>query len=207
MVQRLVTLFLFGSVFGTLGDFFHVFTHTDGYLNPIFPLPWTEQPFWVPILFGSATISIGISHPFMDQWIGPKRRRLKTWPKVIFANSCFLLLYAMSGFLTLPSGGSRDSVLALGAIAIWVSFDRTIQGIFLALNTALFGTLVELSLTQFGAFYYDPSVANFHGVPSWLPWLYVAASVSVGNLGRLLSQRNECVPRAPAIGVAGGRLG
>jgi hypothetical protein len=189
VIQIILALFLLGAVGGTLGDFFHVMTHTDGYPQFSWMLPGTGQPFWVPLLFGSATLAIGLSHPWINQWLGPKKIKRRSFAQIILGNLLFLLLYAASGFLPFATGGLQDILLMTGAISIWLYFDPTWQGAFLCVGTAILGTLVEITLTHFQGFFYYPEVANFYGVPSWLPWLYVAASVTVGNSGRFLLAR------------------
>lgn len=180
-------LFLGGALLGTLGDFFHVVTQTDGYQSPLYPLPGSGQPFWVPFLFGSAGLGIGLSHPFIGRRLGQKPRMGKSWMDVIAGILAFLFLYACSGFLSLETGGAKDAFLIIGALLVWVIFDRTWQGIVLGLSTALIGTSFEIFLSYIGGFYYYPHAANFAGVPSWLPWLYFPASITVGNAGRFLT--------------------
>ena len=55
----------------------------------------------------------------------------------------------------------------------------------LALATAAVGVGVEATLASRGVFSYVAPDAG--RVASWLPWLYVAASVAVGNLARYLA--------------------
>jgi hypothetical protein len=188
MFYTSLLLFTFGAIVGTLGDYCHVISQTDGYLSPLAPLP-TGQPFWVPLLFGSATLSIGLSHTWFDQWIGPKKRKIMKFEACLLANLAFFSLYAMSGYLPFETGGLRDVILFLGGVSVWLIFDRTWQGLLQASVTAMIGFGVEVLLTQIGAFYYYPHAANAMGVPSWLPWLYVAASVSVAQMARFLRTR------------------
>mgnify|MGYP000022261924 CR=1 FL=1 len=191
-LTSIVGIFLIGAFFGTLGDYFHMISHTDGYLDPLFPLP-TGQPFWVPFLFGFAILSVSLNHPLADHWADRyfqiKTPQTGSLPLILVGCLALFFLYVASGFLPLETGGSRDILLALGALAIWGIFDRTAKGFILALATAIIGTAVEIALTHFGAFYYLPSVANFWGVPTWLPWLYFAVSTTIGNLGRFAFRR------------------
>src|SRR5690349_13802789 len=103
-----VLLFLLGATLGTLGDYSHVASGTDGYPTPLLPLPFTQQPFWVPLLFGAACLGIVLTHLKMDFVIGPKNRRLLGVKTSLLACFAFLGLYAASGFLTLQTGGTRD---------------------------------------------------------------------------------------------------
>jgi hypothetical protein len=194
MIQTILALFLLGGIAGTLGDYCHILSGTLGYPSYIWMIPGTGQPFWVPILMGSATLAIGLSHPWTDhwmgQWFGQRRSREHfTIYQIGLVVLCFLALYGVSGFIPLPNGGLRDLVILAGSLLIWYGFDRTWQGIVLGLGTGVLGTGTEILLTHSDIFYYHPESANFHGVPSWLPWLYIGASVAGGNSGRFLLAR------------------
>jgi hypothetical protein len=191
MIQTIVALFLLGGIAATLGDYTHVLSGTLGYPTYSWMIPGTGQPFWVPLLMGSATVAIGLSHTWADGWLGKKPKRRLDLNRIVFAVLCFLALYGVSGFLPFSNGGPRDIVILAAALLIWFFFDRTWQGMVLGLCTGVMGTLVELSLTHAGIFYYYPESANFHGVASWLPWLYIAASVAGGNACRFLLSRQR----------------
>lgn len=190
MADRLLVLFVIGAVLGTLGDFSHVDSLTLGY-PPLGLLLPGGQPFWVPLLFGSATIAIGVSHPWVNGWLGPKNFKKPSLIRSFAGCSFFLGLYCASSYLPFDTGGLKDLILMMGAWVTWVLFDRTWQGIFLGFCTAVLGCGVEIGLTHSGAFFYYPASSNFYQVPSWLPWLYFSASVGVGNLGRFLTKLKE----------------
>jgi len=179
-VKRLVIIFVLGAVLGPVGDLFHLLSGTTAYPDGF--------PFWAPLLFGAAGLGVGLSHPMADRVLGPSSSRLRPgvrcWTYTGLGLAAFLGLYCASGYLPGKTGGLRDLLLAGGAIGVWVALDRTWQGLLLAAATALCGTLFEIGLVSTGAFYYLPGSSNFYGVASWLPWLYVAASVAMGNLGR-----------------------
>ena len=187
-MRRTVILFLLGATLGTFGDWMHVMSHTLGYPNPIAPIPWTGQPFWVPFLFGFAVLSTGQAHLASRSFfcIPPREVPFST---VITGAIAFLVLYGLSGSLPHNIGNIRDLVLSIGALSIFIFFDRTIHGLMLGLITALIGTTVEILLTRLGVFSYSPYFQNLFGVPTWLPWLYLAASVAIGNFVWLLSRK------------------
>ncbi len=185
-MKLLLTLFLAGFFLGPIGDYAHVATGTtgypEGYAFYILGLPW-----WVPLLFGSAALSIGATHPSIDRHLGasPERAGSRGWKGVFAGMVGFIGLYVISGMLPSP-GGVSDVLLAAGAIAMWAALDRTWQGALLAASTALSGTAFEMFLVSNGVFFYQPGADNFFGVASWLPWLYVAASIAVANFARKL---------------------
>lgn len=169
---------MIGFFLGPASDLFHNVTNTSGYPYPAFlGLAW-----WVPLLFSGATVLVALSHVYSDKLFRQPKREL-SWKKVIFGLLSFFLIYAISGFLKinlLP----KFLILAVIALDVWFFFDKTLYGFILSILTAICGCLVESSLVQIGHFYYvEP---DFLGVPYWLPFLYITASVSVGNLGRKL---------------------
>jgi hypothetical protein len=192
---RLALLLALGAVLGPVGDLFHVLSRTDGY-----PPAGPGQlriigllPLWVPALFAGATPAIAFGNAAADRWLAslasspaPRRPGLRTWGRVLAGLLALLAIWAASGFLPLATGGPKDAVIAALSLAVWYALDRTWQGLALGLATAILSTPVEMLLVHAGAFYYYPEATNFLGVPSWLPWIYFTASVSVGNFGRAL---------------------
>ena len=187
---KIVLLFFLGAVFGSLGDLCHVHSGTEGYPALYPALPGVGLPFWVPLLFGSANVAIALSHTWADKIIGPthlnQRPGMKS-PKTIAAALALLLItWAASGFVPLPTGGAKDVMMLAVAFVMWITFDRTWQGLFLGSATAVLGTAFEINLVRNEIFFYLSPSANFFGVPSWLPLLYFSASIAVGNLSRAM---------------------
>jgi insulin-induced protein INSIG len=197
-IRRALILFLFGAVFGTAADLTHVLSATTAYPQGVYGWYLGEQPWWVPPLFGLAAVAIGLSHTAMDAVLG-RRRRIGTRSALhaLAGAAAFLALYGASGFLPWDTGGLTHLVIASASVAIWIGFDCTWQGLMLAAGTAAAGTLFEILLVEEGVFSYTPRTANFNGVAIWLPWLYAAASVAVGNLARVLQAAGEPQPTEP----------
>lgn len=93
---------------------------------------------------------------------------------------------------------------------VWVACDRSRAGLLLAIGTAIVGCFVEVALTSLDAFHYVHPDAG--PIASWLPWIYVTASVAVGNLGRFLSDNApieaasiEAAPIGPRVSDPPGR--
>jgi hypothetical protein len=190
--QRAFILFAVGAIGGSLGDFFHVLSETTGYPPGWIRVPGLGLPIWVPVLFGTAGLGIGLSHPWLDQKLDPlkplQRPGLVSPLRIGAALLLMLFTWIASGYLPLATGGSKDFVIAACAAAIWWGFDRTASGLRLAILTAALGTLVEVVQVRFiENFYYVPPATNLGGVPSWLPLLYVSASIALGNFGRWLA--------------------
>jgi hypothetical protein len=184
----LLISFVVGAIVGTTGDYVHVITHTDGYPRngsfPFLPFSDVKMPVWVPFLFGTAVMLMGATHKFMSRLYHPRFEN-----HFIISSSApllFVAMYAWSGFSESNTGGMRDVELAIMAILIWAILDGTKTGAFLALVNAFIGTGFEIFLVSIGGFFYYPHHSNLFGVPSWLPWLYMAASVCISLFVRLI---------------------
>lgn len=175
--------FLISAILGPIGDFFHVHTHATSYPPFVYGYYFLNRvPWWVPILFGSAGLSIALSTLAID-----KRRDTHSFIEIFIGFIGFLGLYISSGYL--PHNLIADAIIASGAILIWYFLERTRLGLFLAISNALFGTAFEIMLVKLGVFSYSDTNNRLFGVASWLPWLYVAVSVGVGNFARFMIGR------------------
>ncbi|HYT37395.1 MAG TPA: hypothetical protein VEL49_09470 [Ktedonobacteraceae bacterium] len=175
--RAILWLLLLGATLGTALDAFHVYSHVEQYTKPAFF--WVA--WWVPLLFGSAAVAIGYSHPLIDPLIHNLRRprRLTT---SIAELAWLLLAYVIAA--SPISSLAKTILLSLIYFNFWLLTGRGWQNLLLSLVTAITGTLVEMTLVATGAFsYLQPDIL---GVPYWLPFIYACASLAVGDLGRSL---------------------
>lgn len=181
--MRIAALILAGAGLGTLFDWTHVATRTTAYTTPAYlGLAW-----WVPLLYAAAGLGIGLSHPRLDRVLGRPIINEPIRPLALIAGVVALgAIWSGSGLLPLPHW-QRSFILAPAALLVWWAIDRTRAGLVLAALTAAVGCAVEILLARLALFHYV--APDILGVASWLPWIYVAASVAVGNLGRALAPR------------------
>jgi hypothetical protein len=175
-VRPAVGLLVAGAVLGTLLDGVHVATATTRYAHPVLlGLAW-----WAPLLFAGASLTIGLSHLTIDRLLG---RELRPGARgVVLGMLLLLALWATSGLV--KPATTALLVLVPASLAMWLALEGTAVGLALAVVTAAMGVVVEATLVSIGAFSYVAPDAG--RVASWLPWLYVAASVAVGNFARWL---------------------
>jgi hypothetical protein len=185
---RIVILFIAGAIGGTLGDLCHVLSGIESY-PALWPyVPGTPLPYWVPIEFGFAAAWLGFTHEvFPVQLPTPRGARFRI--DVLGSVVLFQLAWALSGFLPLTTGGSKDIALALMALGGWYFFDRRPFVWVMALLTAIGGVIVEALLINRGFFNYRSGDSNLFGVPSWLPWIYMLACFAIGNLSAWMRRR------------------
>ena len=182
-------LALLGASLGPALDYAHVVTGAIRYPAPTHGLPW-----WVPLLYAGAALAIGLSHPAGDALLGRRPRLPLTRGRVVAGFAGFCAVWLASGALPLSSA-IVAGILAPGSLALWWWLDRSWQGLLQAAATAAGGCAVEVVLSRAGLFSHThPDVL---GVALWLPWIYVAASVGVGNVGRWLSHTLGGSPAAP----------
>ena len=81
-----------------------------------------------------------------------------------------------------------SAVLAVAAVINWRVFDRTRQGLMLAVLCTLAAPACELMIINaFGLWQYPrPDVFGNGGVPHWIMWCYFFYTPGLGNLARLL---------------------
>src|SRR5215467_1480013 len=127
-------LFLLGATLGTMIDAFHVYTGVERYPLPAFlGVAW-----WVPPLFGIATVAIGYSHPLADpllQHIGAKRRLVISMGELTWLLLAYLIAASMLESL------AKVGILVVIYLNFWILAGRSWQNLLLAFLTAVTGTL------------------------------------------------------------------
>jgi hypothetical protein len=185
-----------GASFGTLFDYAHVRTGAITYPG----LDHPGVPFWVPLLYTGAALSIGLTHPVGDRLLGRRARFPHTPGRLVAGFVGLCAIWFLTGALPLDTA-VVSAILGAASLGMWWGLDRTWQGLVQAGATAAAGCAVEVTLMRAGWFRHThPDVLGF---ALWLPWIYVAASVGLGNVGRWLAEREaDPVPKersAPAL--------
>ncbi|GAC1347479.1 MAG: hypothetical protein NVSMB23_26790 [Myxococcales bacterium] len=169
MIAYLI-LFAAGAVLGTALDHIHVATAVLAY-----PAPFAfAQALWVPPLFGFAAVS------FVRMW-QPLRSTADRRPspaRVVSAFVIFAAAYAVTGL-------AHHSDLFVWAVLLpaWIALiagpgwkRRALYGLVVAAS----GTAFESGLCWLGGFHY--LVPTRLRVPTWLPVLYLHASLLLRQL-------------------------
>lgn len=217
---RLWRLGLLGLTLGTAADSAHVWTGTAEYID-VWTFPLLRVAWWVPGEFVAAGITIGLLQPVCDRIIrklfpeSHQRTYRRLSPERLALGLIGLaVLWFGSGLLTMATC-PNEVIAAIGAsacVGLWFLCDRRASDFITAPLTAAIGVGVEWWITTTGKYHYlHTNVESLHieslPVPIWLPFLYVAASIGVGNLGRFYAFGEDGVPdafappAAPALGT------
>lgn len=177
--KSIVILFVVGGIGGSLSDGFH---NIAGILY--YPHPWLlNTAWWVPLLFGSATLTIAYGHLWYDRVARCPKHNL-SWSEVVTGLMTFFMTYAASAFLPYPD---LTKTLILGVLVFLMTWrwNRSWYAIPPMILTALLGCTIESTLSYAGGFHY--TLPDFLRIPMWLPLLYAAASIAVGNWARKMA--------------------
>jgi hypothetical protein len=187
MLRAALALALLGALLGPVLDYAHVVTGAIRYAPDVRTVPW-----WVPFLYAGASVAIGLSHPLADRLLARRCRVALTPPRIAAGFAGFCAVWIASGAVPLGSAAVA-AILAPASLALWVWLDRTWQGLAMAACTAAAGCGVEVALSRAGLF--EHTHPDVLGVALWLPWIYVAASVGLGNVGRHLVREARATGR------------
>jgi hypothetical protein len=154
-----------GALLCTVLDHLHA---THGVLVYPHPRVW-RQAWWVPFLFGAATVVVlGAVEP-VRRLLGGRRTAVPSVAELASAAIAFVAAYGFTSF-----GHRQPDVVWVLLTAWWVS--RVLVGtpgwvIAFCLLTALGGTSFEAGWSALGFFHYlHPDLL---GVPRWLPCIYL----------------------------------
>lgn len=178
--KSILLLFGVGGIIGATCDGFHSHADILAYPNEWF----LKMAWWVPFLFGAATLTIAYSHLFYDRTVHLPRRAL-SWGDVIGGLVGFMVVYAASAFLP-TSDIAKTFILGAAVFLMTWWWNHSWHALPPMLVTAIVGCSIEMTLSHFGHFQYLRP--NVWGIPMWLPMLYAAASIGVGNWARKLAK-------------------
>ena len=197
-IEQATAMWCGAAVLGPLCDGCHSKHDVLHYANPSYlgiqgTLLGLESCWWVPILFGGAGVILGASHPLLDRANGSPRPA-PGWVSVLLSISAFVVCYESSGVLSqaaaaAPPAGllerfvQLDGPLTAIAAAIFLIFERTPGGLFMAVLTAVVGPVAEIGLINIGHLY-EYTNPDVLGIPLWIPQVYFAGAPAVGALGR-----------------------
>uniref|UniRef100_A0A6I8N499 Insulin-induced gene protein n=1 Tax=Ornithorhynchus anatinus TaxID=9258 RepID=A0A6I8N499_ORNAN len=144
---------------------------------------------WVPPCCGTAAAAIGLLYPCVDRHLGEPHRFKREWSSVIRCVAVFVGINHASAKVDFANNLQLSLTVAALSVGLWWTFDRSRSGLGLGLGVAVLGTAGTQLLVHHGVYRY--SSPDFLYVRSWLPSIFFAGGVTVGNIGRQLAMY-EC---------------
>ncbi|KAG8432177.1 hypothetical protein GDO86_016716 [Hymenochirus boettgeri] len=148
-------------------------------LSSLFSSAW-----WVPLCCGTAAAAIGLLYPCIDRQLGEPHRFKREWSSVMRCVAVFVGINHASAKVDFANNIQLSLTLAALSIGLWWTFDRSRSGLGLGIGISFFATLVSQLLVYNGV--YEYTAPDFLYVRSWLPSIFFAGGITMGNIGRQL---------------------
>lgn len=148
-------------------------------LSSLFSSTW-----WVPLCCGTAAAAIGLLYPCIDHQLGEPHKFKREWSSVMRCVAVFVGINHASAKVDFANNMQLSLTLAALSIGLWWTFDRSRSGLGLGIGIAFFATLVSQLLVYNGVYQYTSP--DFLYVRSWLPCIFFAGGITMGNIGRQL---------------------
>ncbi|CAI5670755.1 unnamed protein product [Oreochromis niloticus] len=149
-------------------------------ITSIFSSAW-----WVPLCCGTAAAMIGLLYPCIDSRLGEPHKFKREWSSVMRCVAVFVGINHASAKVDFANNVQLSLTLAALSIGLWWTFDRSRSGFGLGICIAFLGTLVTQLLVYNGVFQYTSP--DFLYIRSWLPCIFFAGVITMGNIGRQLA--------------------
>ncbi|XP_078538503.1 insulin-induced gene 2 protein [Lissotriton helveticus] len=149
-------------------------------ISSIFSSAW-----WVPLCCGTASAVIGLLYPCIDRHLGEPHKFKREWSSVMRCVAVFVGINHASAKVDFANNMQLSLTLAALSIGLWWTFDRSRSGFGLGIGIAFLATLVSQLLVYNGVYQYTSP--DFLYVRSWLPCIFFAGGITVGNIGRQLA--------------------
>ncbi|XP_034429301.1 insulin-induced gene 2 protein isoform X1 [Hippoglossus hippoglossus] len=149
-------------------------------ISSIFSSAW-----WVPPCCGMASAMIGLLYPCIDRHLGEPHKFKREWSSVMRCVAVFVGINHASAKVDFANNIQLSLTLAALSIGLWWTFDRSRSGFGLGISIALLATLATQLLVYNGVFQYTSP--DFLYIRSWLPCIFFAGVITMGNIGRQLA--------------------
>uniref|UniRef100_A0A8P4GCF8 Insulin-induced gene protein n=1 Tax=Dicentrarchus labrax TaxID=13489 RepID=A0A8P4GCF8_DICLA len=154
-------------------------------ISSIFSSAW-----WVPPCCGTASAIIGLLYPCIDSRLGEPHKFKREWSSVMRCVAVFVGINHASAKVDFANNVQLSLTLAALSIGLWWTFDRSRSGFGLGVSIALLATLATQLLVYNGVFHYQGlqyTSPDFLYIRSWLPCIFFAGVITMGNIGRQLA--------------------
>ncbi|KAG5851749.1 insulin-induced gene 2 protein isoform X1 [Anguilla rostrata] len=144
-----------------------------------------SSAWWVPPCCGTASAAIGLLYPCIDSCLGEPHKFKREWSSVMRCVAVFVGINHASAKVDFANNVQLSLTLAALSIGLWWTFDRSRSGFGLGVGIAFLATLATQLLVYHGVFQYTSP--DFLYIRSWLPCIFFAGVITMGNIGRQLA--------------------
>ncbi|XP_074071110.1 insulin-induced gene 2 protein isoform X1 [Macrotis lagotis] len=184
LVIRGIVLFLIGVFLALVLNLLQIQRNVTLFppdvIASIFSSAW-----WVPPCCGTASAVIGLLYPCIDRHLGEPHKFKREWSSVMRCVAVFVGINHASAKVDFDNNIQLSLTLAALSIGLWWTFDRSRSGFGLGVGIAFLATLVTQLLVYNGVYQYTSP--DFLYVRSWLPCIFFAGGITMGNIGRQLA--------------------
>ncbi|KAI3356627.1 hypothetical protein L3Q82_017809 [Scortum barcoo] len=128
---------------------------------------------------------IGLLYPCIDSRLGEPHKFKREWSSVMRCVAVFVGINHASAKVDFANNIQLSLTLAALSIGLWWTFDRSRSGFGLGVSIALLATMATQLLVYNGVFQYTSP--DFLYIRSWLPCIFFAGVITMGNIGRQLA--------------------
>uniref|UniRef100_A0A452QM86 Insulin-induced gene protein n=1 Tax=Ursus americanus TaxID=9643 RepID=A0A452QM86_URSAM len=153
-----------------------------------------SSAWWVPPCCGTASAVIGLLYPCIDRHLGEPHKFKREWSSVMRCVAVFVGINHASAKVDFDNNIQLSLTLAALSIGLWWTFDRSRSGFGLGVGIAFLATVVTQLLVYNGVYQYTSP--DFLYVRSWLPCIFFAGGITMGNIGRQLAMSSHVTPRS-----------
>uniref|UniRef100_T1JCX2 Uncharacterized protein n=1 Tax=Strigamia maritima TaxID=126957 RepID=T1JCX2_STRMM len=159
----------------------------------------------VSTMTGTLSVLIGLLYPHLNRsghsWALPVDWASVMRCIVIYMGINQANAVSLKGIFKLDFANNLHLSLTLAgmSVGLWWLFDRSQRGFGLGLSTALIATTITQLLTYSALYKYierDFFNLRYHAY-SWLPYIFFAAGITIGNLGRQLANHDVVFDHKP----------
>ncbi len=180
--MKFVLVYLIGMILGPLLDGMHIHSGVLTYNDPN-----ASQAWWVPFLFGAATLGINILIIIVEK-LTRQSSFTATWKSTVYSVGLFMLMYAFSAYSRMASW-LIFVVIALAAIGLSFRYIKNQTSLIIVILVTLIGPVVEIIISSSGLFHYI--APDYWGIPLWLYPLYTCAAIGVGMLVKFIHRNRS----------------
>ncbi|CAG5125205.1 unnamed protein product [Candidula unifasciata] len=183
LITRGSVLFLTGVFFALVLNLLQVQRQVTVFppevLASLFSSAW-----WIPPSCGTAAAAIGLLYPCLDKRVGRLPDKAE-WSNVMRCIVVFVGINHASAKIDFANHIQLSTSLAAMSIGLWWLFDRSKSGFGLGLSVAFIATFISQVLVYNEVYRYTEP--DFLFVRSWLPCIFFAGGITMGNIGRQLA--------------------